>query len=181
MAGIQCFLRADDDDQFAGAKAHVYGSSTSSQRIECWWSSLMRTRLSWWINFFKDLKDQGSLLQNNILHEEALWFCFADIIQTELDFVRLNWNTHYIRRSRHDTVAGKPDELYFLPEKLGATDQLHLVLHDKIEETKLRCTSSEATNDYQNYFNHVLSQLGREKPNHWKEPLELYNYLLEHA
>eukprot|EP00794_Sanderia_malayensis_P008461 gene8461-9368_t len=153
------------------AKAHVYGGSTSNQRIGCWWSSLMRTWLSWWINFFKDLKDQGSLLQNDILHEEALWFCFADIIQTELDFVRLHWNTHYIRRSRHDSVAGKRDELYFLPEKFGARDQLHLVLHDKIEEAKLRCTSSEATNDYQNYFNHVLSQLGRENQiigkKHW--------------
>eukprot|EP00794_Sanderia_malayensis_P018498 gene18498-20351_t len=86
-----------------------------------------------------------------------------------------------ISGSRHDTVAGKPDELYFLPEKFGAANQLHLVLQDKIEEAKLRCTSSEATNDYQNYFNHVLSQLGREKPNHWKEALELNNYLLEHA
>ena len=46
-ASIQCFLRADGDDQFAGEKSHLYGSSTSNQRIECWWSYLKRSRLSW--------------------------------------------------------------------------------------------------------------------------------------
>ena len=73
---------------------------------------------------------------------------FAEIIQKDLDFVSLHWNTHYIRRSRHDTVAGKPDELYFLPEKTNAAYQLHGVFHDKIKEAKLKCTSSETTNDY---------------------------------
>lgn len=181
MSSIQCFLRADEDDQFAGEKSHIYGSSTSNQRIECWWSSLMRSRLSWWINFFKDLKDQGSFLQGNILHEEALWFCFAEIIQKELDFVAIHWNTHYIRKSRHDTIAGKPDELYFLPEMTSTADQLHEVSHDKIEEAKLKCTSSETTNDYQEYFIHVLSLLGMRKPNHWKEASHLYSYLIENA
>ena len=80
--------------------------------------------------------------------------------------MRVHWNTHYIRRSRHDTVAGKPEELYFLPEKSNVTDQLHEVSQDKIDEAKLKCTSSEATNDYQEYFNHVLSLLVMEKPNH---------------
>lgn len=181
IAGIQCFLRADGQDQFAGEKSHIYGSSTSNQRIECWWSHFRRSRLTWWINFFKDLKEQGSLLQGNVLHEEGIWFCFSEIIQRELDFVRLHWNTHYIRKSRHDTVAGKPDELYFLPEMSNATDQLHGVSQDKIDEAKLKCTSSDTTNDYQEYFNHVLSLLGMEKPNHWKEALQLYSYLIENA
>lgn len=181
MAGIQCFLRADGDDQFAGEKSHVYGASTSNQRIECWWSYLRRSRLTWWINFFKDLKEEGSFSEDNILQEEGLWFCFAEIIQKELDFVTSHWNTHYIRRSRHDTVAGKPDELYFLPEKSNGTNQLHEVSQDKIEEAKLKCTCSPITNDYQEYFSHVLSLRGMKKPTHWKEALQLYSFLMENA
>jgi hypothetical protein len=29
-----------------------------------------------------------------------LSFCFNDVIQQDLDFVKMHWNTHYIRRSR---------------------------------------------------------------------------------
>ena len=181
MAGIQCFLRSDGDDQFAGEKAHLYGSSTSNQRIECWWSYLRRSRFTWWINFFKDLKDQGTFIHGSTLHEEGLWFCFAELIQRDLDFISVHWNTHYIRQSRHDTVAGKPDDLYFLPEKFNVADQLHPVPLDKIEMARARCTTSETTNDYQDYFDHVLSLLGKQKPSHWKEALQLYTYLMENA
>ena len=31
MAVIQCYLRANDDDELSGEKAHRYGSSTSNQ------------------------------------------------------------------------------------------------------------------------------------------------------
>ena len=61
---------------------------------------------------------RGVFLPDNTLHEECLWFCFAELIQQDLDFVKIHWNTHYIHQSRHDTVPGKPDELYFLPETL---------------------------------------------------------------
>ena len=57
----------------------------------------------------------------------AYGFCFADLIQQDLDFVKIHWNTLYIRQSRHDTVPGKPDELYFLPENFGALDLLQPV------------------------------------------------------
>ena len=39
MATMQCFVTQDGNDEFAGEKAHKYGSSPSNQRIECWWSS----------------------------------------------------------------------------------------------------------------------------------------------
>ena len=32
MAAVQCYLRANDDDELSGEKAHRYGSSTSNQR-----------------------------------------------------------------------------------------------------------------------------------------------------
>lgn len=127
MAAIQCYLRADGEDDLAGEKAHRYGPSTSNQRIECFWSFLRRSRMSWWINFFKDLTDNGALNMANTMHKESLWFCFNHIIQSDLDFVTLHWNTHYIRPSRHETTPGRPDELFFLPERSGGQNQLQPV------------------------------------------------------
>ena len=38
VAGIQCYLRADGWDEYAGSKSHKYVTSTCNQRIECQWS-----------------------------------------------------------------------------------------------------------------------------------------------
>lgn len=35
MVAVQCYLRANSDDELSGKKAHRYGSSTSNQRVEC--------------------------------------------------------------------------------------------------------------------------------------------------
>ena len=73
---------------------------------------------TWWINFFKDLNEQRILDPTSELQTECLWFCFSDLIQQTLDDVKEQWNTHYICRSRFDTVdhKGRPDSLYYLPE-----------------------------------------------------------------
>ena len=39
IAGIQCCLRAEGLDEYAGSNSHKYVSSTWNQRIECQWSS----------------------------------------------------------------------------------------------------------------------------------------------
>ena len=96
IAGVQSFLRAECDDGLAGEKAHCYGPSTGNQWIEAWWSYYRRSCLTWWITFFKDLMDRGVFLPGNTLHQECLWFCFADSIQQDLDFVKIHRNTHYI-------------------------------------------------------------------------------------
>ena len=134
IAGVQSFLRAKCNDDLAGEKAHHYGPSTGNQRIEAWWSYFRRSRLTWWINFFKDLVDCGVFLTGNTLLVECLWFCFAQLIQRDLDFVKIHWNIYYIRQSRQDTVSGKPDELYFLPENFGASDLLQPVSPEKLDE-----------------------------------------------
>ena len=179
IAATQCFLRDDDDDdndEFAGEKSHRYGASTMNQRVEAWWSYLRHSRLTWWINFFKDLVDSGTLFSGNTIHVKCLWFCFAEIIQKDLDFVCLHWNTHYIRKSGYDTIPGKPDELYFLPANSNAPDYLQPVSCEKLEEARAKCATSK-TNDYQDYFNEVLSLLGVAKLTHWKEALDLFLYL----
>ena len=124
----------NDDDELAAERAHRYGSSTSNQRIECWWSHLKKSRATWWINFFKDLCDRGVFLDGNTFHMECLWFCFNEVLQQDFDFIKLHWNTHHIRPSRHDTIPGKPDELFFLPELSGGEDQLLPVTEAQLDD-----------------------------------------------
>ena len=67
--------------------------------------------------------DRGVFLTGDVLHEVCIWFCFAELIlliQHDLDFVKFHWNTHYTRHSRHETIPGKPEELYYPPENFGA-------------------------------------------------------------
>lgn len=44
MAALHCSLRSEHADEFAGAKSHMYGTSTSNQRIESWWSYFRKQR-----------------------------------------------------------------------------------------------------------------------------------------
>lgn len=45
------------------------------------------------------------------------------------DEVRNNWNTHYIRKSRFETVSGRPDSLFTIPEFHGGVDGLIVPVH----------------------------------------------------
>ena len=96
--------------------------------------------------------DRGVFLPGNTLHQECLWFCFAELIQQDLDFVKIHWNTHYIGQSRRDTVPRKPDELYFLPENFGASDLLQPVS----PEARMKYKTTDSMNDFQEYFNHFF-------------------------
>ena len=109
MAGIQRRLQASVD-------AHRYSSSVAKIRIKSWWSYNGKGFTGWLINFFKDMVATGEFNLGNTLHMELAWYTFSPLLQYELDQVKLQWNTHYIRRTRHDTIPGRPDELFFLPE-----------------------------------------------------------------
>ena len=99
------------------------------------------------------------------------WFCFSGFLQKIL----YEGNTHGIRGSRHDTVRGRPDSLYCLPELYGATDQFLL----SISQAESGYASSHVIeSDYQEYFQYVCGLCGLEQPNDWKQALELYNVLL---
>ena len=78
--------------------------SPANQRIEGWWSFLKRSNSSWWISFFKDMSESGLLSLGDTFHLECLWFCFAKVIQADLDKVTNHWNKYHIRHSRHDTI-----------------------------------------------------------------------------
>ena len=100
-------------------EAHSFGQSTSNQRIEGWWSFYRRNRSTWWINLFKNFCWALVRKWNRYGTFVVLFF---KLTQKDVDMVKQHWNTHYIRKSRHDTVSGRPDELFFIPESHGGID-----------------------------------------------------------
>ena len=74
VAGIQCYLRAEGLDEYAGSKSHEYVSRTRNQRIECQWSHYRKQHSSWWMDFFQDLRELDILDLISDLHKEAIWF-----------------------------------------------------------------------------------------------------------
>ena len=67
--------------------------------------------------------ETGEFILGNTLHMELVSYTFSPLLQYELDQVKLQWNTHYIRRTRHDNIPGRVDELFFLPELSGGQNQ----------------------------------------------------------
>lgn len=174
LAAMQCSFRSSHHDEFSGEKAHRYGSSPSNQRIEGWWSFFKRNRSSWWISFFKDMSECGLLNMGDPFHMECLWFCFAEVIQADLDKVKDHWNSHYIRKSRHDTVPGIPEVLYYLPEYSGATDCLLRVTQAEIEEMERHIQYSEELDTYTEYFEYVMDIAGWSYPLNERDAFDLF-------
>lgn len=179
IAAMQSFFRAHDNDEFSGAKAHRYGSSPSNQRIEGWWSGFRRSRSNWWIHFFKDMVQSGELELGNIFQMKCLWFCFSKLIQEELDKVRDHWNSHYIRRSRHDTVPGVPDILFYLPEHSGAVDCIVPISQGKINEMEQHCELDIGEDIYHEYFEYIIDSNGWQYPCNEKDAFNLFQRFKE--
>ena len=123
ICSIQRFLRRNDTDSFSGYKSLQYGRSTSNQRIEAWWAILKRDTLSTWINYFRDLRDQGLYDDSNPMNIACLRFCFIGVLQAELDKTKEYWNNHNIRKNRlSEAPGGRPVILYTVPSIIGSQD-----------------------------------------------------------
>ena len=147
VARIQRHLRENHSDSFAGEKSFLYGRSVSNQRIEAWWSFLRKTETNWWMNFLKDLREQGIYSDVDPVQVECLKFAFMPVIQDELDRVTMHWNLHKIRPSSNDeSPSSRPDVLYFLPELNGKNSRGQYVNMDEIEEIQ------EMSNHHVNRF-----------------------------
>ena len=108
ITGVQSFLRTQCNDVLASENAHRYGPSTGNQRIEASWSYFRLSRFTCWINFLiqRPCRPWSVLPYSSALCDECLWFCFAVLIQQDLDFVKIHWNTHYIFASQ-DIIHAK--------------------------------------------------------------------------
>ena len=183
LATMQCYLRAEGVDEYSGCKAHKYVKSTRNQRIEGYWSHFRRQRSSWWIDFFSDLHESDILDLTNEIHTEALWFCFADILQDDLDKVKDYWNSHRIRKSKYATVSGVPDMMYFLPEEFGRSDCL-VPVSDRLREVEHRL--QELGDDHsdpiwEEYFLYVMEKNGFAQPTSVLEAGNLFQKLIRFA
>ena len=69
--------------------------------------------------------------------------------------------SHRIRRSGFETVPGRPDVLYYLPDiSRGASDlKLHVTEQKLIAVSEYIATESNPTNEYQEYFEYVIRSL----------------------
>lgn len=174
-ASMQCYFQDNSD-------AHRYVSSTRNQRIEGWWSFYCRSRSAWWRNFFKDLESEGVIDSSSTLHMECLWYCFAQILQNDLNIVKEHWNSHRIRKSRHNTVSGRPDCLFFLPEHYGAMGNLLLkVPQPELDYVSEHIVKTDNYNEFQEYFEYARRFLEIDFPNDWREADTLYRKLVSVA
>ncbi|XP_034562257.1 uncharacterized protein LOC117828944 [Notolabrus celidotus] len=175
MAAVQCTLRHHHSDYHAGARSHLFGSSTSNQRIESWWSLFRKQRGQFWMELFGDLRDKG-LFNGTHEHLCLLRFCFMGILQADLDECVQLWNSHRIRPSRHALCPGGiPDELYSLPHRFGSRD-----CGFAVEEASLTIFQEGPLNedpcgdpDIHEYLEQAMQQ-GLQQPHTWQAATELY-------
>lgn len=114
-------------------------------------------------------------------HKEALWFCYSNILQKDLDFMLQHWNSHYIRKSRHGAIGGRPDILYSLPENFGASECKISVSNEDIyiAYSKEHILKVQPVSIPQEYFRYVLQNYPLNEPNSWGEAESLFKKLIE--
>ena len=81
--------------------------------------------------------------------------------------VKLQWNTHYIRRTRYDTIPGRADKLFFLAGLSGSQNQVTNISDSEIdsaysEEENLMEDATIVMNDADEelveYFEYVVRE-----------------------
>ena len=125
--------------------------------------------------------ETGDLDTSNNMQKECLWYCFSGLLQQDFNTVKQHRNTHYIRKSRFETVEGRPDELYYLPECAEATDHLWPVSDAQFDEMSQYCHEYEENSIIQEYFQNVGEQMGLPQATNWRQALEMYHNLCEIA
>ncbi|XP_046851368.1 uncharacterized protein LOC124444760 [Xenia sp. Carnegie-2017] len=183
IAAAQCYFRSLDNAPFCGSQAHAFGTSPSNQRIENWWSHFRKTCSSWWVQFFKDLCEEKQLNLNDDFTKECLWFCFNCVLQNSFNDCQVYWNSHYIRQSHHETVAGVPNVLYAMPEEYGAFDCQVRVTEEKLQIAESNACHNELLydNTFQDYFHYLVELQRLQYPENYQEASELFSLLMQNV
>lgn len=159
VAAMQRFFRRDASDEFAGEKSFLYGKSTSNQRIEGWWTFLRKSETDFWINYFKDLRDQGLYDETDPIHVECLKFCYMPLLRDELHRVAKHWNLHKIRPSSNEhSPSGRPDINYFIPEAFNTRSYLQPVCQKDMDVANNICCEIPV-DDYTQTFEELAQML----------------------
>ena len=185
VAGIQRFLRSGSEDAFSGDKSFLYGRSVSNQRIEAWWSFLKKSNASWWIDFFKDMRDEGVFRDHDPIHVECLRFCFMPLIQEELHKVAKHWNLHNIRPSHNvESPSGRPDVLYFVPTWTNTRDYITEVDLDDVDVVEDICcdrtSPTHCSEDCRELVDIIMQEEHLQVPSTAREARDLFVDLVYH-
>ena len=157
VAVLQRFFHNQD-------QSFLYGKSSCNQRIEAWWGMLKRGGMAWWINFFKDLRDCGLYLEDNVIEAECLKFCFMPVIREELHKFAIQWNLHKIRPSRNaESPSERPDLLYHVPDLTGARDLMMPVSHEEVDIAEQLCGVRSPEHGCSEEFVELASLIMQEK------------------
>ena len=180
---IQMSLRSRHDDEYSGEESFKVGRSTANQRIEAFWSQLIKDRVGWWRNFFKDLSDQGHFDDTDPVQVDCIRFCFMDLIRNDLTQFTESWNSHIISSSKDKSLPrGRPDVMYHLPHLYNTQSFLQDVDQDEVDE--YFDASSMLERDYSSEFEEFANTLmfldGVDKENDAQGRFKLYYWLLEH-
>ncbi|EED21277.1 hypothetical protein TSTA_085080 [Talaromyces stipitatus ATCC 10500] len=74
-----------------------YGTSTSNQRIEAWWSQMPKSVLFRWRDYFQRLVEDRLFAHNNAAGRIAILAVYMPLFRQEIcNYVRI-WNVHRIR------------------------------------------------------------------------------------
>ena len=87
-------------------------TSPANQRIEVFWSILLRDKIGWWKRFFQDMIDLDLFSNDDLVLLDSIRFCFMLLLGKELKEIASDWNVHIIS-SRYQGPRGKPDTMYF--------------------------------------------------------------------
>lgn len=184
MAASQSFLRRIHHDSNAGDKSHIYGSSHSNQRIEAWWSRFRHGNSSFYIDFFKELVDNHQYNVDNTLEKQAALYCFTMLLQREISKFKEHWNSHYIRKSKHSQVHGRPNKLYYLPDQNFPNQALSF---DRLDHDEMKdyvddwVDDDDDTQVYNEYFDYLSTNLILKANDNWITAKNNFLTLRSHA
>ena len=80
VARIQRYLRRNDEQPPGSGSSFLFVSATSNQRIESWWSQFRRSYSAWWINYFKEGREQNIFDPSITYHVECIKFCYMELL-----------------------------------------------------------------------------------------------------
>ena len=126
-------------------------------------------------NFLKYMESTETVSFANIIETECLWYCFSTILQNDLNSAKDHWNTHRIRKSRFQTIHGRPNVLYEIPSRSRGQECLKLTISNEMfNQTAASVTEEERPDDYQGYFSYLMEVLERQQPGTWQEALSFF-------
>ncbi|KAK5646176.1 hypothetical protein RI129_004640 [Pyrocoelia pectoralis] len=176
---IQNDLKNKGTHSLSHLPSFLYGTSTTNQRIESWWSVLRKHFAQFWMNLFHGLKD-GGLFSGSFIDKALVQFCFLKIIQAELNTLITEWNMHKIRKCRNNiSPSGRPFVMFHTPELYDTRDYLHSVSRADIELHNSAATmpAINIDHDVYNLAIIIMQEEGLTTPTTPNQALDLYLHL----